>query len=198
MLDRELNSQAALFRLLSGLFFRELTAQDIALYREGAAEDIFLAAGRGTRVRQAVADFRTAIDAWPDQPDLTRDLSVEYARLFLLFSHDSAAPYASAYLEADGHLAGAPHARMQARLAAAGMALATENGEPLDHLSIMLEHLADLCAQPSAHAEAGAFVADELLPWTGRFSSAVAKAASPNSIYAAAARLCDAVLREYL
>lgn len=185
-----------LFRLLSGIFFRELSEQEIALYRSGAAEPLLAAAGTSMETQQAAAGFRTAIASWEEHPGLLRALAAEYARLFLLFGRDTAPPYASYYLETGGQLAGAAHDRMQQRLAAAGMAMPEGSGEPADHLSVMLEYLSELYGQGAGREPPAAFIRAELLPWTGLFAAAVQRAAPLDGFYPAAARLADAALRE--
>ncbi len=186
--------KAQLFRLLAGIFFRELTDREIALYREAAAEPLLAAAGSGRAAQQAVADFRFAIANWEQHAGLKRALAADYARLFLLPGRSAAPPYASAYLEEGGQLAGAAHDRMTVRLTGAGMALSDGSREPADHLSVMLEYLAELYGQEAPVEPPEAFIAVELLPWTGRFAAAASRVSPHDCFYAAAARLCAATL----
>jgi putative dimethyl sulfoxide reductase chaperone len=119
----------------------------------------------------ALAEVCSSIE---DRSAFCGDLESAYVALFVNARGGvPAPPYASCHIEGDAFM-GEAASRMRRRLDEAG--LATEApGEPPDHLAFQLEFLYYLLLE-RGHAPAAAFAREEMLPWVGRLSNAVATA----------------------
>lgn len=168
--------QALLCQWFSTLLAAELDEATVLAYLRGDAGPLLADLELVEELTQPIAQLRQAISTLGllEQPQL--ELAADFAGLFLSDARHSPAPYASLYLD-DKRFSGPSLQRMQARLAAIGMAVSEQLPEPADHLSIMLDYLAEGYRQladnptPAAEAEVAKFVQDELASWLPEWAS---------------------------
>ena len=162
--------QALLCQWFATLLAAELDEAGVLAYMNGEATPLLADLEGIPELAQPVQQLSQAISTLGlfEQPRL--ELAADFASLFLSDARHCPAPYASLYLDA-GRFVGPSYQRMQARLAAAGMAVSEQLKEPADHISIMLDYLAaqyrQLASQPTpaAEAEVAKFVHEDLASW---------------------------------
>lgn len=146
--DQARYARATLYRLIARVYAREL---------DGAAIGILASGGVGMLLAEAA----------PDEPLPAADLAAlqvalglgevvlarAYTRLFLLGGPGSVPPYESCYVDPSGRLQATPVAAMTALLRAHGLAPADGWREPLDHLSVQLELLAEVILEHNTFGE---------------------------------------------
>lgn len=126
--------------------------------------------------------------AWAfEGEDVSRDervrrVSVEYARLFIGPPEPAVAPWESFYVQ-DGVTTGfgEPTFRMKERLRRVGLEVSNGNNQYADHIGIELLYCSALAQRVAADGlskaqEAvllGSFVETDLVPWFGRFATAL-------------------------
>lgn len=162
--------QALLCQWFATLLAGELDNESLNAYMSGDATPLLEDLAGIPELTPHVKKLRQAINTLMllEQPRL--ELAADFTGLFLSDARHSPAPYASLYLD-DGRFSGPSLTRMQARLAAMGMTVSEQLKEPADHLSIMLDYLAEgyrqLAAHPTtdAEAEVAKFVQQELASW---------------------------------
>ncbi len=104
-----------------------------------------------------------------------RDVSVEYARLFIGPPEPAVAPWETFYEREDVVSGfGEPTFRMRERLRQLGLVVSNENNQYEDHIGIELlccsEYVRRAVEDPACTREASAFATDVLAPWVGRFA----------------------------
>jgi len=111
-----------------------------------------------------------------------RAVSVEYARLFIGPPEPAVAPWESFYVqEGVTNGFGEPTFRMRERLRQAALEVSNENNQYADHIGIELLYCSELARRAASGGPAGteeaalleSFVEIDLLPWLGRFTTAL-------------------------
>lgn len=182
--------QALLCQWFATLLVAELDEAAVLAYMQGDASPLLEDLELVEELTQPVAQLRQAISTLGllEQPQL--ELAADFSGLFLSDARHSPAPYASLYLD-EGRFNGPSLQRMQARLAAIGMAVSEQLSEPADHLSIMLDYLAEGYRQladnptPAAEAEVAKFVHDELASWLPEWASRAKTVDTASAFYPA-------------
>lgn len=182
--------QALLCQWFATLLAAELDEAGVRAYMTGEAAPLLADLEGIPELAQPVQQLSQAINTLGlfEQPRL--ELAADFASLFLGDARHSPAPYASLYLD-EGRFSGPSLQRMQARLSAMGMAVSEQLTEPADHLSIMLDYLAEsyrrLAANPTstAEAEVAYFVRDELATWLPALASRCQQVDTASAFYPA-------------
>lgn len=182
--------QALLCQWFSTLLAKELDEASIQAYMAGEATPLLTDLEIMEELTLPVQQLSQAISTLSlfAQPRL--ELAADFAGLFLSDARHSPAPYASLYLD-ERRFSGPSLQRMQARLAAIGMAVNEQLPEPADHLSIMLEYLAEGYRQlaehptPAAEAEVAKFVQHELASWLPEWANRGQKIDTASQFYPA-------------
>lgn len=171
--------RADVYEWFAGVFALELAESAIAAYQQGAVAPLLAAfdtMGLGEESRRVAA----AVAAWAGIADLRVELAADFARLFLFDGRDTAVPYASAYLDPEGQLYGAPQAQMQQFLRETGLQVHAGFKEPADHLAVALaclgKRLRDQATAPEAGhpalmAEQAGFLNQAVLSWLPQFDA---------------------------
>lgn len=149
-------------RWFSTVFAQELPEEAVSAYLSGAAEPFLDAVSLRCDIGAERGALAGAIRELFGRDDPAKALAIEFGSLFLVPGLASATPYGSVYEE--GRLYGAAHERMIARLDAAGLSHAGGQVGPADHLSIMLEYLAQLLDNDAQAENSSAFLKSDLLP----------------------------------
>lgn len=196
---------AVLCRWLATLLSAELDDAMLTRYRQGEAAPL-LDALRDGGLGHDTARVEQALKGLALLPAPQLELAADFAELFLVDAHGGAPLYASLYTaKGRGTLLGAPAARMEARLAAAGYAVKDSVGEPADHLAVMLDYLAQ-CLEAEGQQERrqkrqangakketpGEFVRVELCPWLPALDKRCEKVATASDFYPAVVALTRA------
>jgi len=128
------------------------------------------------------ASLRNLQDSILNLSDIS-DLETEYVRLFVSASGGVPAPlYESCHLDSKPRTMGDSALAMRSRLDEAGLELALDSNEPLDHLTIELEYLYHLLStgwageDPNLIDAGAAFAGTVMLPWVRRFRQSLADA----------------------
>lgn len=125
-----------------------------------------------------------AADEGTPRDECVRDVSVEYARLFIGPPEPAVAPWESFYVqEGVTNGFGEPTFRMQERLRDAGLEVSNENNQYADHIGIELLYCSALAQRAASNGLAKAeeaallksFVEADLVPWFGQFAAALHK-----------------------
>lgn len=144
-------ARADFYRLLSSVYYRELTDADIARWAsvsvdgDGLAPDL----ARGFR------EIRRCLTR--PTPDIRTDLAVDYARVFLaagIYEGRSACPYESVYTSEDGLVMQDARDEVVAAFRAEGVSVEPSVGEPEDHVSFELEFMARMAERAAAALDA--------------------------------------------
>lgn len=123
-----------------------------------------------------------AADEGTPRDERVRDVSVEYARLFIGPPEPAVAPWESFYVqEGVTNGFGEPTFRMRERLRQAALEVSNENNQYADHIGIELLYCSELARRAASGGPAGteeaalleSFVEIDLLPWLGRFTTAL-------------------------
>lgn len=123
-----------------------------------------------------------AADEGTPRDERVRDVSVEYARLFIGPPEPAVAPWESFYVqEGVTNGFGEPTFRMRERLRQAALEVSNENNQYADHVGIELLYCSELARRAASGGPAGteeaalleSFVEADLLPWLGRFTTAL-------------------------
>lgn len=200
---------ASLCRWLASLFAAELNEQQLLAYQRGDAETLLSCFAEYSGLESLVARFRNALPGLLILEHPRLELAADFAGLFLLDGHLGAPPYASLY-GAQKQFYQSAQERMQACLSVSGFAVAQVFSEPADHLSIMLEYLAEQLLDLSQLVDAleyreqreviQNFVRAELLTWLPEFAQRCQQTSTVSDFYAALAELlsgfCLALVEE--
>lgn len=123
-----------------------------------------------------------AADEGTPRDERVRNVSVEYARLFIGPPEPAVAPWESFYVqEGVTNGFGEPTFRMRERLRQAALEVSNENNQYADHIGIELLYCSELARRAASGGPAGteeaalleSFVEIDLLPWLGRFTTAL-------------------------
>lgn len=192
---------AVLCRWLATLLSAELDDAMLTRYRQGEAAPL-LDALRDGGLEHDTARVEQALKGLALLPTPQLELAADFAELFLVDAHGGAPLYASLYsAKGRGTLLGAPAARMEARLAAAGYAVKDSVGEPADHLAVMLDYLGQ-CLEAEGQQERqtngtnketpGEFIRGELCPWLSALDKRCERVATASDFYPAVVALTRA------
>lgn len=177
--ERARCARATLYRLLARIYARELDGEAIAILASG---------GVGMLLAEAAPDEPLpASDLAALQMALGRGevvLARTYGRLFLVGGPGSVPPCESCFVDPSGRLQATPVVAMAALLRAHGLAPAEGWREPLDHVSVQLELLAEVILARNGFGER-LLRERHLRRWVPRFSRALERH-DPGGFYAAA------------
>lgn len=170
---QDLADVAACCRILGALLFRPPDHAECAPILELAG-----AGGLARRwplgdpaiVRQAARRMQTGLS----EPD-AQNLAAEYQRLFVGPDPLAAPPWASVYLEEEGTLFGASTQALRTLLDGAGLALATGQHEPEDHIGLLC-WAAAMLAGDGRRAALRALLAHHLLNWSADYFGRLSRA----------------------
>ncbi|WP_319783949.1 molecular chaperone TorD [Oceanisphaera sp. IT1-181] len=182
--------QALICQWFATLLAKELDETALKAYMSGEAAPLLEDLEGISELAKPVQQLSQAISTLHllEQPKL--ELAADFASLFLSDARHSPAPYASLYLD-EGRFSGPSLQRMQARLAAIGMVVSAQLTEPADHVSIMLDYLAEGYRQlaehptPAAEATVANFVQDELASWLPEWANRGQKIDTASQFYPA-------------
>jgi|AntDeeMinimDraft_5_1070356.scaffolds.fasta_scaffold09289_2 TorA-specific chaperone len=188
-------TDAVLCRWLATLLSAELEEDTLARYRQGEAAPLLDALRDAYGLEHETARVEQALAGLALLPTPQLELAADFAELFLVDAHGGAPLYASMYAaEGKGTLLGAPAARMEVRLAAAGYAIKDNVGEPADHLAVMLDYLGQYLetGKGAVDETPGEFVRGELCPWLPTLTKRCARVTTASDFYPAVVALTSA------
>ena len=198
--------RAEIYRWFASIFAFELTEEQIEAYQKDAISPLiaFLSESGFTLYTEAL---QRAIGHWAEIDDdiktIQLELAADFAALFLLDGKRAALPYASYYLEEDGHLFGQIETAMQGLLADNQLAVDKQFNEPADHLAVILTTLAEWNSKAQAQAEAKIedvataqiqYIDDVLLSWLPQFVERGENIVVKSTFYSAVMKLLFAYL----
>lgn len=136
-------ARSSVYRLLAGLFARELTEENIVGFREGNGSQLLDALEKVEAYAPIAGRLKVYFEKIADPGQAALDLAESYAWNFHGVGGPHAAPlYASVYLSKNS----ATHQEVERELRKIifGQGLSSENSdkEPYDHLSVILEFIA--------------------------------------------------------
>ncbi|ROS04780.1 TorA-specific chaperone [Sinobacterium caligoides] len=191
--DQQLNAaRAMVYQWLSGLFARELTEDDLALYRSEEGQLFLQQLAGEPELKQAVESLSAAL-ASIEGREATLGLAADFCGLFLVVGREAVSPYAGSYLESAQDERDAPtlfgetHQRVVEQLRASGLELQSDFPEPADHIAVLLSFMAQLCVE-GEQVQQHQFLTECLGEWVTGFSERVAEA-DRGEFYSAVARL---------
>lgn len=166
------NAQA-FYALLGGIFYRELTEEQI----DGLTQSGFAFPDDGSEMGDACAALRRYLAR--RGPGARQDLAVDYARVFLaagVYEGDTAVPYESVYTSPEGILMQDSRDEVVRAYKRWGLAISRDLNVPEDHLAFELEFMGRLSELIADALEAGeaareameaqaAFIDEHLLNW---------------------------------
>lgn len=189
---------AVLCEWFAGVFFRELTPEQMQNYGAGGFDRLAaeLDEAIGPPSVGPLEEIKGDLKRWQKAPSAELELAADFAALFLASGVGVAMPYASFY-ETDGKsLFDKPHHRMARRLEAAGLAVDVDAREPADHLSFQLTYLAELYLSQQPLETPEEFIKLELLTWVPKFTRDVAPVPTTYGFHKAALNLLNAYLQK--
>jgi len=183
--DLSVSQRAVTYRLLSGLFFRELSEEQLDSYRSGEGRELLNSLAASA---EACRGFKKLVGRLESETEL--DLACEFSRLFLgAGGSRSVPPYASVFTSE--HCSTHQQAETDAArfMADYGFGVHSETNEPADHVAVLLEFMAFLCVETEASREERVtlarqknFVENHLLNWVPEFVE-VCRSAEPDGFY---------------
>lgn len=165
--------RAYLYESLAALFARECSMQTFSLLVQNASGAPFLQA-LDCLAPEAAQRFRQALAAMEKLPaqEAVLELRADFTHAFLLNPANCAAPYASAWLDADKkekHWRNEHERSVRQWLQQHQMSIAADFREPADHLAILLTAVAMLARDQAPLAQQEDFLAAMLLSWLPAF-----------------------------
>ncbi|MFO1035789.1 MAG: molecular chaperone TorD family protein [Geminicoccaceae bacterium] len=176
----------AAYRLFARLFAWELDGPALTALGDGALLQILMEATDG---QPPPSPGLLMVERMLAQGDgaLESDLRVAYAGLFHGGQPDSAPPYESYYRDAKGRLFGQSTTQMADLLRQHGLTPAAHVREPLDHVAIQLQLMAELVLKAAVEQQRQ-LLDQHLLVWIPAFARACERC-DRSRFYAAAADL---------
>ncbi|MDD7908463.1 MULTISPECIES: molecular chaperone TorD family protein [Pseudovibrio] len=189
---------AVLCEWFAGVFFRELSLEQMQIYGRGGFKDLAAELEKAIGLPSAgpLEEIKGDIKRWQHSPSAELELATDFASLFLASGPGAPLPYASYYTTKGRCLFDAPHERMLERLETAGLAMLGECREPADHLSLQLSYLAELYASDQPLEAPGAFIASEMMEWVPLFTGDVARTPTKFGFHKASLKLLNAFLKQ--
>ncbi|TCL08347.1 Tat proofreading chaperone TorD [Shimia isoporae] len=197
MKDTEHLDDSSLCRWLAGVFFVEVTEEQLAAYIAGAADPFLNRISEISDIDSLRSDFENELATLAEMPNTQRVLASDFAALFLLGEQNNAQPYAGLYTENGGTVFGRTHDRMLVLLRERGMARAQQSNEPADHIAYQLEYLAALLQSADTGKPEPAwkdFIDAELLNWLPRWEIAFKRVPTRSAFYPLLAKLARSYL----
>lgn len=184
-----IEQRAIAYRWLSGMFFRELTEEQIRSYQEGEGHNLLAHVAELAGSESVLPPLRSHLNK--GEPVSTSiDLACEYARLFLgAGGPRSVPPYASVFTSKSYSTHQQSETDAARIMAEYGLGVRTESNEPADHIASLLEFMAFLCVDLEYSSEdrvslarQKSFVENHLLNWIPEFVD-VCKSSEPGGFY---------------
>jgi TorA-specific chaperone len=169
-------ARAVIYRWLSSLFSREITAQPLALLQGESGKIFFQQLSLQPELAATSLDLQARLQAITSEEQRLH-LAADYCGLFVVAGKFCVSPYAGAYLHplAGGKeppLFGQTHQQIVASLKVMGFEVDQSFPEPADHIGVLLAYIAELCL----HADIGQqqrFLTRYLQPWQAAFGDKI-------------------------
>lgn len=162
-----------MYRLLSSLFARELTEENIIGFQAGTASQLLDALEKVQVNANAIGQLKELFVSMKEPGQAAMDLAESYAWNFHGVGGPHTAPlYASVYLSKRGTTHQEVERELGQTLNGHGLCLENSDKEPFDHLSVILEFVAWLDeqgAQVQAQEMQQKFIKKYLLSWLPAF-----------------------------
>jgi len=192
--------RAVAYRWLSGMFFRELTEEQILSYQDGEGQNLLGLVAELAGKQSVLSPLRSHLNKG-ESGNTAIDLACEYARLFLgAGGPRSVPPYASVFTSKSCSTHQQSETDAARIMAEYGLGVRTESNEPADHVAALLEFMAFLCVELESSSEdrvslarQKTFVENHLLNWIPEFVN-VCKSSEPEGFYPHLAELTLAFL----
>ena len=164
MSDFSLSSRSYMYRLISGFFARELTAENIRSIQAGDTAELMNTLEEIQVYAPIIEHLKVYFDAITDTKKAALDLAESYAWLFHGVAGPDAAPLtASVYLSPNGNIRQEPDAEIHTLLQKYGLSFKNYVNEPCDHLSVILEFVAWLNEQAQTAKDQAPWMKEEKL-----------------------------------
>lgn len=196
--------RAEIYWWLSGLFDRELVAQELNQYHSPPIRRFLQGMGNNDLMADTVRQFITVLDTLKKMDNAHLEVAASFCDLFLKSSQSSALPYESVYLSGDGKIKEGPATEMEAMMSNNGIQLCRADTEPADHLAVELDFMGHLIIrsnelEQAVHLEEALsrqadFIHRHLLNWLPLFSHRCMQL-DPLGFYSAAAALLVSFLQ---
>lgn len=182
-------ARAMVYRLLSSLFAKEIDHQILHELTGEQAQAFLAQLASEPAFKQDIGTLISVLNTLKTDKALL-ELAADYCGLFLVGSKHSASPYASQYLNGNGHetpIFGEQHQQMLQFLKQSKLQVQTSFPEPADHLAVILAYAEHLCLHSDKETQLS-FIEANLNNWLGNFTAKVIECDS-GQFYSALARL---------
>lgn len=196
--------RAEIYWWLSSLLANELTTEQLEQYNSFEVRTFLTSLAETPELTASMNALIEKLNQLQSREDVQLELSADFCQAFLGSDKHSALPYASIYLDKTGILNGKPAQEMRDLLGQYNIAQKAEFNEPADHIAIELDFLGNLILMTNqqtseedfeSHMNAQlAFINEQLLSWTPRFSQ-ICKERDEYGFYAAVTDFLVAFLK---
>ena len=139
----DVEARSSVYRLLAGLFARELTAENIVGFKQGNGSQLLDALESEVMYSTLASNLKMQFSKMADPRQAALDLAESYAWNFHGAGGPHAAPlYASVYLSESGSTHQEVERELCKIICEYGLTSADFDNEPYDHLSVILEFIA--------------------------------------------------------
>ena len=184
-----------MYRLLSHLFAKELTVENIESIRSGHAAELMDALKKTAAYAPVICHLKSYFDQMTEAEQAALDLAESYAWLFHGLGGPPDAPLtASAYVGQNGDTFQQSEMAFHDLMHQYGISYVRDGKEPCDHLSVILEFISWLEEKSAASGETHHWrdaqervIDDYLLNWLPEFA-ARCKKTDPSGFYASLAK----------
>ena len=168
-------ARSSMYRLLAGLFAKELTEENIVGFQNGDGSQLLDALETVQAYAPAVRRLKVYFDTITDPGQSALDLAESYAWNFHGVGGPHATPlYASVYLSKSGATHQEVEGKLRKIINEQGLSSGISEQEPYDHLSVILEFVAWM-DEKKKHTQQrkyqGKFIEKYLLSWLPAFVS---------------------------
>jgi len=136
-------ARSSVYRLLAGLFARELTAENIAGFKQGNGSQLLDALENEVLYSALASNLKMQFSKFANPRQAALDLAESYAWNFHGAGGPQAAPlYASVYLSESGSTHQEVERELRKIICEYGLRSDISHNEPYDHISVILEFVA--------------------------------------------------------
>ncbi len=136
-------ARSSVYRLLAGLFARELTAENIAGFKQGSGSQLLDTLENELLYSALASNLKMQFSKMADPRQAALDLAESYAWNFHGAGGPHAAPlYASVYLSESGSTHQEVERELRKIICEYGLRSDIPHNEPYDHISVILEFVA--------------------------------------------------------
>lgn len=200
--------RAQLYRWLSTLFAKEIDAETLVQYRQGAGKVFLKELSTIPALEARVKKLQHLLEQNNDVDDFALELAGAYGFLFLgAGGRQSVPPYESVYTSERGSMFQEAERKTREVLEELGLGVSKDLPEPADHIALQLELMARLTEMAidveltdterfaALQMQQKAFLEDHLLNWVPAFSADCTEH-DPSGLYAALAQLTVTILKK--